>query len=107
MRGDLVTIAPAGDYGKPRPALVVQSDLFSEHPSVVLLPLTSDVRENVSNFRINVEPSEGNQLTKVSQIMVDKPYTAPSEKIGKTFGCIDERTLREVDRTLAVFFGIA
>ncbi len=35
-RGDLVTIALPGDYGKPRPALVVQSDLFSEHPSVTV-----------------------------------------------------------------------
>jgi mRNA interferase MazF len=107
MRGDLVTIAPAGDYGKPRPAVVIQSDLFSEHPSVVLLPLTSDVRENVSNFRINLEPSEENKLVKVSQIMVDKPYTAPAEKVGKAFGRVDDRTLREIDRVLTVFLGIA
>jgi mRNA interferase MazF len=31
-RGDLVTVALPGDYGKPRPALVIQSDLFAEHP---------------------------------------------------------------------------
>ena len=44
-RGDLVTIALQGDYGKPRPALVIQSDLFSEHPSVVILPVTSELRD--------------------------------------------------------------
>lgn len=27
-RGDIVTIALQGDYGKPRPALIIQSDLF-------------------------------------------------------------------------------
>jgi hypothetical protein len=27
-RGDLVTVAAPGDFGKPRPALVIQSDRF-------------------------------------------------------------------------------
>ena len=39
-----MTIALQGDYGKPRPALVLQSDLFSEHPSVTVLPVTSEMR---------------------------------------------------------------
>jgi hypothetical protein len=33
-RGDLVVVSLPGDYGKPRPALVVQCDWFAEHPSV-------------------------------------------------------------------------
>ncbi len=41
MRGDLVTIALQGDFGKPRPALVIQADLFDAHASVTLLPITS------------------------------------------------------------------
>lgn len=53
-RGDLVTIALQGDYGKPRPALIVQSDLFNEHPSVTILPVTSELRETPL-FRIRVE----------------------------------------------------
>lgn len=40
-RGDFVTIALQGDFGKPRPALVIQADQFSEHPSVTVLPVTS------------------------------------------------------------------
>lgn len=107
MRGDLVTISPVGDYGKPRPAVVIQSDLFCEHPSIVLLPLTSDIRKNVSSFRIDIEPTEKNGLSKVSQVMVDKPYTAPIEKVGSVFGSVDGRTLKEIDRVLAVFLGIA
>ncbi len=31
-RGDLVTIALQGDPGKPRLALLIQSDLFDAHP---------------------------------------------------------------------------
>lgn len=106
MRGDLVTISAAGDYGKPRPAVIIQSDLFDEHPSVVVLPLTSDIREDVSNFRVNVEPTAQNGLSKFSQVMVDKPYTSAVSKVGDSFGKFDARTLKEIDRVLAVFLGI-
>lgn len=106
MRGSLVTVSAPGAYGKPRPAVVIQSDIFDEHPSIVVLPLTSDVRDDVSTFRITVEPSEKNRLTKVSQVMIDKPLTLPSGKIGDVFGVLDASTMKEVDRVIAVFLGI-
>ena len=71
-RGDLVTVALQGDLGKPRPALVIQSDLFDAHPSVTILPVTGELR-NAPLFRIAVNPTEQNGLTKPSQVMVDKP----------------------------------
>ena len=41
-RGDVVTVAASGDFGKPRPAVVVQSDAFPpEHASVVVCQMTS------------------------------------------------------------------
>ena len=105
-RGDLVTIALQGDYGKPRPALVIQSDLFVEHPSVVILPLTSELRE-APLFRISVAPSEANGLHKPSQVMVDKPQAIPREKIGQTFGRISGDVMLAIGRALAVFLGFA
>jgi mRNA interferase MazF len=107
MRGDLVTVSAPGAYGKPRPALVIQSDIFNAHPSIVVLPLTSDVRENVSTFRVNLEPNQQNQLSKISQIMVDKPLTLPADKISDVFGKVDALTMNEVNRVMAVFLGIA
>ncbi|WP_216638485.1 type II toxin-antitoxin system PemK/MazF family toxin [Endozoicomonas arenosclerae] len=44
-RGDVVTVVIKGDYGKPRPAHILQSDLFDQHPSVTVLPITSEMRE--------------------------------------------------------------
>ena len=35
-RGDIVTCALSGDYGKPRPAVVVQSDLFNNFDFISL-----------------------------------------------------------------------
>ncbi|MGF6613089.1 mRNA interferase MazF [Paraburkholderia sp. WSM4175] len=105
-RGDLVTIALQGDYGKPRPAVIIQSDLFDAHPSVTILPVTSELRDTPL-FRIEVEPSAANNLSKPSQVMVDKAQTVAREKIGAVFGRLEEETMVAVSRALAVFIGIA
>lgn len=105
-RGDLITIALQGDYGKPRPALVIQSDLFDAHPSVTILPVTGELRE-VPLFRISVMPSDSNGLNKPSQVMIDKAQTVPRERIGPTFGRLDDDAMLAVNRALAVFLGFA
>ena len=104
-RGDLVTIALQGDYGKPRPALVIQSDLFSEHPSVVILPVTSELRDTPL-FRVTIAPNEINGLSRPSDVMVDKVQTVGRDKIGSVFGRLSQEELLSVDRMLAVFIGV-
>lgn len=105
-RGDLVTVAAPGDYGKPRPALVVQSDLFEELPSVTLCLVTSALRD-APIFRITVDPSPDNGLQRVSQVQVDKVMTVARERIGRVIGRLDEATMLKVSRSLAVFVGVA
>lgn len=104
-RGHLITIALQGDFGKPRPALVIQSDLFDRHPSVTVLPVTSELR-SVPLFRIDVAPTPANGLQKPSQIMVDKAQTMSRDKIGAVIGVLDEAALIAVNRSLAVFLGV-
>lgn len=105
-RGDLVTVAIQGDYGKPRPALVVQSDLFKDHPSVTVIPITSDLRD-APIFRVGIEPCEDNGLQKPSQAMVDKIMTLPREKCGPSFGRLRDTEMLEITRSLVVFLGVA
>lgn len=105
-RGDLVTIALQGDLGKPRPALVIQSDLFDVHPSVTVLPLTS-LLHDAPLVRITVQPSAVNGLRQESQVMVDKPSTVMRERIGPVFGRVDDETMLAMNRALAVFLGLA
>ena len=104
-RGDLVTTVLAGEYGKPRPVLVVQSDAFSELTSLTVLPLTSDLHD-WPLFRVTVEPNRQNGLQTLSQIMIDKAATVPHRKIGKRVGQLDSRTMRATDIALARFLGL-
>ncbi len=106
IRGDLVTIAPQGDLGKPRPALVIQADQYTAHATVTVLPVTSTLIE-APLFRITIQPLPENGLQKMSQVMVDKAMTVKRDKTGKTFGRIDADSMVEIERCLAVFFGIA
>ncbi len=105
-RGDIVTVAAPGDYGKPRPALVIQSDLFDALPSVTLCLITSTLRDTPI-FRITVDPSPANGLQRISQIQVDKILTVARERSSGVIGRLDDATLLKVNRSLAVFVGIA
>jgi len=106
-RGDLVVVAVPGDYGKPRPALVMQADVFNEsHASVTLVPVTSTLVD-APLFRLTVEPSPGNGLRTLSQIMIDKVTTVRRARIGSTIGHLEDDLLLRVSRALALWVGIA
>lgn len=105
-RGDFVTIAIQGDFGKPAPALVIQADQFNEHATVTVL-LVSGTLVDAPLLRITVQPSEGNGLQKPSQVMVDKAMTVKRDKLGPAFGRIEADAMVEVERCLVVFLGIA
>lgn len=107
-RGDIVTVAAPGDYGKPRPAIVVQTDALTgaDFPSVVLCLVSSQPLETPA-FRISLEPSTTNGLRHPSQIMVDKILTVPRARIGETIGRLDDDTLVRLNRTLAFVVGLA
>lgn len=59
---------------------------FAELPSVVICPLTTMLRQDADQFRLQVEPSERNGLREVSQIVVDKITVVPAAKIGGVIG---------------------
>jgi len=105
-RGDLVTVATPGDYGKPRPALIIQSDSFAGLSSVTLCLITSTLLE-AQLFRITVDPSLENGLQRISQVEVDKIVTVKRQRVGGVIGRLDDATMLKVNRSLAVFVGIA
>ena len=106
-RGDVVLVVAAGDYGKPRPAVVVQSDLFNDtHASITVVPVTSSLVD-APLFRLAVEPSPGNGLRTLSQLMVDKLTTVRRERIGATIGVLEPDPTTRLNRALALWLGLA
>ena len=104
-RGDLVTIAVSGDYGKPRPAVVIQADAFSDLGSVTVLRLTGTLHD-MPLIRVTIQPSLENGLRVASQVMIDRAISVPRDKTGAAFGMVDAQTMRAVDLALAAFLGL-
>ena len=106
-RGDVVICAAPGEYGKPRPALVVQSDLFNgTHSSVVVCLITSHL-EDAPLFRIAVPAGRSTGLKVQSQVMVDKVMAIPRNKITGRAGALAAGTLKEVDTALRLWLDLA
>jgi len=106
-RGDVVTVAAAGDYGKPRPAVIVQTDALPvEHESVVVCQMTSEGDE-APDFRVVVEPSPGNGLRARSHVMADKPVTIRRSRVGRKIGHLDDNDIARLDVALAFVMGLA
>ncbi len=104
-RGCIVTVVLQGNYGKPRPAIIVQNSIFSEHSSVTLCPLTSHLVD-APLFRINITPTAENGLKLDSQIMVDKIVSVPRDKIGEQLGLLSTKQILKMNQALALWIGL-
>jgi mRNA interferase MazF len=102
MRGDVITVAVSGDYGKPRPAVIIQADAFDGTASLTVLPLTSDLHD-LPLLRVTVEPGAATGLRVRSQVMVDKPTTILRTKAGGKIGALDRATMTNVGQALRTF----
>jgi len=106
-RGDVVTVAARGAYsGKPRPALIVPSDLFAHLASVTVSVLTTE-RVEAPLLRIELEPDTNNGLAQPCQVIIDKLMTVSRSSVGQRVGTLDRDALLRVDRALALFLGFA
>jgi mRNA interferase MazF len=102
-RGDLVISVLSGDYGKPRPAVVVQADLFNDsHASVVLCPLSSDIR-NLPLFRVMLPAANVRGLDKDSEVMVDKIGAVDRRRVRRRIGRLSPAQMQSVDRALRLW----
>jgi mRNA interferase MazF len=106
-RGDVVVVAATGDYGKPRPAVIVQTDAFpNTHASVVICQMTSEIAD-APDFRVTIDPTEGNGLRARSQVMADKPVTVRRGRIGRSIGRLDDNDIGRLNIALAFVMGLA
>ncbi|MEX2551195.1 MAG: type II toxin-antitoxin system PemK/MazF family toxin [Nitriliruptoraceae bacterium] len=105
-RGEIWTVSSTGDAGKPRPAVLVQDDLFDGTASVTLCVFTSDATE-APILRLLVEPDEQNGLRTPSRLMVDKLVTVPRARLGARVGRLGDEDIVRLNRAMLVFLGMA
>lgn len=105
-RGDIVTVAVSGDYGKPRPAVVIQSDWLKATDSVLVALMTSALAD-APIYRLTLEPDARNGLRMPTQVMVDKIVAVPRAKCGKVLGRLDEKARIALDHMVSVVVGLA
>lgn len=102
-RGEIVLCNLSGDYGKTRPAVVVQSDVFNPtHASIVVCPITSFLIDSPL-FRLTIQPEKSNGLLKKSQIMVDKIIAIKQDKICKKVGLLSDREQHHLDKAIRLW----
>jgi mRNA interferase MazF len=106
-RGDIVLVVPRGHHDKPRPAVIVQSDLFNATHASLLVCLLTTEPVNAPLFRLSLRPVPENGLKEVSRIMVDKLVAIPRDRVCDCIGAIDDATLLVLNRCLALVLGLA
>ncbi len=104
-RGDLITIAVAGDYGEPRPALVIQSDFLAATDSVLVCLLTTTLRDTPL-YRLSLQATAATGLHKPSQVMVDKIMAARRDRCGTAIGRADDATMAALGPLLGFAIGL-
>ena len=105
-RGDLVIAVFGRDYGKPRPGVVIQSDLFNEsHASAVLCPISSDLT-GFAVFRVKLLASRASGLRTDSEVMVDKMATVDRDRIRQRIGRLSPALMTQVDTALQIWLDL-
>jgi len=105
-RGDLVIVSLPGDYGKPRPAVIIQNDRLREKLDSYIIALLTTFDEGAKVLRVAVEPNPENGLKQVSRVMVDKLYAIPAHRIHQEIGRLDVVAMRGIDRALMVMLNL-
>ena len=106
-RGEIWTASGAPGYGgKPRPALIVQSDDLADTESVITCGFTTQT-DDERYFRPQIQPSPANGLGHISYVMTEKLTAIPREKLGKRVGALAVDDMEAVEQALQLVLGFA
>ncbi len=104
-RGDLLIVVLSGDYGKPRPAVLVQSEALFDAESLLVCPMTSDA-STAGPFRMMIAPGPENGLGAPSVIMTDKVTAVPRRRCRERIGQLTAAELSALDSSLMFVLGL-
>lgn len=105
MRGEIWTVSGGpGFAGKPRPALIVLSDLALDTPSVLICGFTSEASEDLL-LRPLMLPSPENGLARPSNLMSEKVTSVPRSRLGMRVGILSPEDMARADSALQLIMG--
>ncbi|GIL01132.1 MAG: mRNA interferase PemK [Alphaproteobacteria bacterium] len=105
-RGDLVIVSLPGDYGKPRPAVILQNDRLDGKLESYIIALLTTFDEGAKILRVDIKPSAENGLKRESKVMVDKLYAIPAHRIHQHIGKLDHPSMGRIDRALMIMLDL-
>lgn len=105
-RGDIVLVAGGVYASKPRPAVVLQADLFDGTDSLTVCPLTTTKVDAVL-LRMAIPANDATGIATASFAMIDKLTTVRRANVGETVGHLEADAMLELERRLIVFLGLA
>jgi mRNA interferase MazF len=101
-------VAGGVDAAKPRPAVIVQDDLFDATSSVIVAPMTSALLD-APLMRICISGGDGrlSGLDRDSDVMIDKLTTVRRSNVHARVGRLTAKQLVEIERAMMAFLGLA
>jgi mRNA interferase MazF len=107
-RGEIWTVAGGVYAAKPRPAVIVQDDLFDATSSVTVAPMTSTLLDApLMRIRITGGNDRLSGLDHDSDVMIDKLTTVRRSNVRVRVGRLTAEQVVEVERAMMAFLGLA
>jgi mRNA interferase MazF len=106
-RAEIWSFLGRGDFsGKPRPGLIVQSDLFNgRHPSVTVCPISTAMTDD-RMYRVGLQPDPSNNLNRYSEVEVDKVQAVWLSRLGRKIGLASDEQMQAVDDALRLWLDL-
>ena len=86
--------------GKTRPVVIVQTDLLNEvHPSTVICPVTTNVKEDILLLRVHLKKD---QLQKTSDILIDQIRAIDNRRLIKRIGKLTKEQIVSLKSNISI-----
>ena len=105
-RGDVALVAGGVYASRPRPAVILQDDLFIGVDSLTVCPMTT-TEVDAPLLRMALPAADATGIASPGFAMIDKVTTVRRSNVGERIGHLDGGQMLELERRLMVFLGLA
>lgn len=91
------------ESGKIRPVIIVQTNSLNNisHPSTIICPMTTQIREDAFPLRVKIRSSDFSDI-KDSEILIDQIRSIDNRRLVKYVATLDDKTIARVKESLGI-----